>query len=125
MWSSCKLDVEEAVDIKSLANYAGLCVGRRQAMLDEYLRTHQIEGRLEWGHQLYLPAVFTEIDPWAKHGEMVLQGSINAVGDARCQEGGTRAFLCRTRRGQLLPDLYYSPLPRYEFPCLGSIYRAC
>ena len=33
--------------MESLTNYAGLCIDRRQDMLNEYLRTYQSEGRLE------------------------------------------------------------------------------
>ena len=45
--SSCKLAIEKEVDLESLSNYAGLGIGRRQAILREYLRTCQSEGRIE------------------------------------------------------------------------------
>ena len=122
MWSSSKRDAEEAVDIESLANYAALCIDSRQAMLNEYLRTHQTEGRLEGD----ISSISKQYSPKSIAGQDMGRWYSRSPSMQWMTRDARKAARGRSYVGlEVDNDLYYSPPPRYESPRLGSICRAC
>ena len=120
--ASCKLEIEEEVDLESLFNYAGVGIDRRQDILREYLRTRQRAGILEED----ISVIYRQYSPkstiWQNMGRWHSMGAVNERRDARGKGGGVWAFVPSTRCIRLLPELYYSSLPRNDLPCVGAVY---